>query len=102
MASDLTGGEESWLRPVWEDADGAEPAPSRPASWPAPPPRKAAWLTLDQLRNLLPALCAAQDALARLDARAAAAPEPIRDGLVARIAYLEAAGWLAHQGAWVH
>jgi hypothetical protein len=43
-----------------------------------------------------------QDALARLDARAAAAPEPLRAGLRARLAFREAAGWLAASGAWVH
>src|SRR6202042_2538082 len=37
-----------------------------------------------------------------LDARAAAAPEAVRDGLRARMATAEAAGWLAHAHAWVH
>jgi HTH DNA binding domain len=100
MASDLTGGEESWLRPVWEDADAADLAPT--ASRPPPMPPRRAWLAPDDILALLPALCAAQDALARLDARAAAAPESIQEGLVARIASLEAAGWLAHHGAWIH
>ena len=51
---------------------------------------------------LLSPLCDAADALARLDARAAAAPDTMRDGLVARLALAEAAGWLAHAHAWVH
>ena len=45
-------------------------------------------------------LCDAQDALARLDARTATAPEPVREGIVARMAWREAAGWLAHAHAW--
>jgi hypothetical protein len=52
--------------------------------------------------TLLGPLCDAADALARLDARAAAAPDAIRDGLIARMAFTEAAGWLAHAHAWVH
>jgi hypothetical protein len=54
------------------------------------------------LPALLGPLCDAQDALARLDARAGAAGQRIRDGLIARRAYAEAAGWLAHAQAWVH
>ena len=33
---------------------------------------------------------------------AAAAPDAVRDGLRARMATAEAAGWLAHAHAWVH
>ena len=40
--------------------------------------------------------------MARLDARAAAAPDAVRAGLLARMAFAEAAGWLAHAHAWVH
>ena len=54
------------------------------------------------LRNLLVPLCAATDALARLDARAGAADATVRDGLLARLAYAEAAGFLAHAHAWAH
>jgi hypothetical protein len=46
-------------------------------------------------------LCDATDALARLDAGAAAAPGAVREGLIARMACAEAAGWLAHTHAWV-
>jgi HTH DNA binding domain len=54
------------------------------------------------LRNLLVPLCAATDALARLDARAGAADATVRDGLLARLAYAEAAGFLAHAHTWAH
>lgn len=55
-------------------------------------------LTHDGLISLL----AAQDALARLEAVVAIASAPVRDGLLARLAYREAAGWLAYYGNWVH
>ena len=40
--------------------------------------------------------------MARLEAAAAAASAPVRDGLGARLAFREAAGWLAQQGHWIH
>lgn len=52
--------------------------------------------------SLLRPLSEAEDALSRLDAAAQAAPAPLREGLAARIAFREAAGWLAHAQAWVH
>jgi len=53
-------------------------------------------------RDLLLPLARAQDGLARLEATVAAASEPVREGLRARLAFREAAGWLAHQGHWIH
>lgn len=47
-------------------------------------------------------LMEAHDALARLEAAVAMASGPVRDGLLVRLAYGEAAGWLAHYGHWVH
>jgi hypothetical protein len=43
-------------------------------------------------------LCVATDALARLDARAGAAADALREGLTARLAYAEAAGCLPSSG----
>ena len=40
--------------------------------------------------------------MARLEATAAAASSAIVEGLRARIAYREAAGWLAHAHTWIH
>lgn len=48
------------------------------------------------------AVLAAQDALARLEGAAGAASDSVRAGLLARLSFLEAAGWLAQQGGWVH
>ena len=51
---------------------------------------------------LLAPLAAAEDALSRLDAGAAAASDAVREGLRARLAFAEAAGWLRAIGrAWV-
>jgi hypothetical protein len=88
----------SALRPAWEETPDETDAdrgltPRRTAS-------RAAGT--DDLRDLLGPLCAATDALARLDARAAATDDPVREGLLARLAYLEAAGFLAHAHAWAH
>lgn len=73
--------------------------------WPGSPPSTAGegWrLEPRALADLLGPALAASDALARLDARAGATSEPVREGLVRRLALHEAAGWLATQGAWVH
>lgn len=40
--------------------------------------------------------------MSRLDALAGAAPDPVRVGLAARLAFAEAAGWLAEEGFLVH
>jgi HTH DNA binding domain len=96
------------LRPSWQDtadetdADRRATWRPRPAIGQAPSRGPDTWLSGDALAGLLVPLCDATDALARLDARAAAAPEAVRDGLRARMATAEAAGWLAHAHAWVH
>jgi hypothetical protein len=59
-------------------------------------------LQLSAEESLLLPLARAQDAMARLEAFAAAASPPVREGLWARLAFREAAGWLAHQGHWIH
>ena len=56
----------------------------------------------EQARVLLLPLARAQDALARLEATAAAASAPVQEGLWTRLSFREAAGWLAHQGHWIH
>jgi len=53
--------------------------------------RHLALLSEDSSALLLP-LAHAQDALARLEASAAAATAPVREGLWARLAFREAAG----------
>ena len=53
------------------------------------------------MHPLLVPLAEAQDAIARLEASAAAASPAIVEGLRARIAYREAAGWLAHAHTWI-
>jgi hypothetical protein len=93
-----------WLRPVWED-DSDETAAAEHA---APALSRRPWAPLAARpvgatdNPLLAPLAAAQDALARLDARAEAAPAAVCAGLIARLAWREAAGWLAACHAWVH
>ena len=96
------------LRPAWEDtpdetdadragARAGSPGPPGGRRCPAqrgPPPPSSPICSVP--------LALATDALARLDARAAAAPDAVRAGLLARMAFAEAAGWLAHAHAWVH
>jgi hypothetical protein len=53
-------------------------------------------------RASLAPLAAAAAALAALTTRLADAPEALAAGCRARLAYREAAGWLALQGTWVH
>jgi hypothetical protein len=92
------------LRPAWEatpdETDGD--LGHRPAPHQAKVGQRGNWPGNEAVPTWLGPLCDATDALARLDARAAAAPDAIREGLVARMAYAEAAGWLAHAHVWVH
>ncbi len=85
------------FRHPWEDeslAESYEPARSLPPS--------LAFAANDATALLAP-LAEASAALARLDARIATADSVVGQGLLARLALREAAGWLAHQhGAWVH
>ena len=60
------------------------------------------WRAGADLPVLLTVLADASDALARLDARITTAADAVRDGLLARLALTEAAGFLAHTQAWVH
>jgi len=47
-------------------------------------------------------LAVAAAALARLDAQAEAASPAVQQGLIARLTYAEATGWLASQGITAH
>ena len=93
------------LRPAWDDlpdeTDADRPGVLRRPAPLSAPNAAAAWAAED-LPDWLRPLCDATDALARLDAGAAAAPDAVRAGLIARMAVTEAAGWLAHSHAWVH
>jgi hypothetical protein len=89
-----------WLRPPWETAPDETDSDlgrrrSVPRSGAADPLAGA-----DPL--LLATLADASDALARLDTSLAAADAAVQDGLLARLALREAAGWLAHAHTWVH
>ncbi|MFC0407095.1 helix-turn-helix domain-containing protein [Roseomonas elaeocarpi] len=68
--------------------------------WPSA--RPAARPAVENAARLLAPLAAAEDALSRLDAAAGAAPEAVREGLVARLSFAEAAGWLAAVSVTLH
>ena len=89
------------LRPTWDETeDETDIDLRRPQARPAGLQDQS--VPADAWGALLVPLCAATDALARLDARTEAAATAIRDGLIARLAYLDAAGFLAHAHAWAH
>jgi hypothetical protein len=88
--------EEVWFRPVWETEDEAAldpPGPLRPRKQLKEP---------DYHHPLLTPLARAQDAVARLEARAEMASPAVVEGLRARLSYLEAAGWLSCAHTWIH
>ena len=95
--------EDTLLAPAWEDTpDETDADRGLHRHKPRAPRAAVPSAATDDLGALLNPLCAATDALARLDARAGAADAPVRDGLLARLAYAEAAGFLAHAHAWAH
>lgn len=97
MTGDPEDDEGFWFKPPWETDDEATlepPGPLRRAPKPAAEP--------DYDHPLLAPLARAQDALARLEAKAEAASEAAAEGLRARMAYREAAGWLRHAHVGLH
>ena len=90
------------LRPPWEDTPDETDADRLPRRRPPPAAGDGDWLGGADLPVFFMALADVSDALARLDARVATATDAVRDGLLARLALTEAAGFLAHAHAWVH
>ena len=90
------------LRPPWEDTPDETDADRLPRRRHPAPSGDGDWRAGADLPVLLTALADAGDALARLDARVATAADVVRDGLLARLALTEAAGFLAHAHVWVH
>jgi HTH DNA binding domain len=84
----------------WADPDDPGAAWRRPWEDEVPARRHPAEPTDDH--SLLAPLARAQDAIARLEARTAAAPPAVAEGLRARLAFHEAAGWLGHSHVWIH
>jgi hypothetical protein len=96
MARPPEDDEDQWWQPPWEsDGEAAVESPGPPV------PRKPA-VEPDYAHPLLVPLARAQDAQARLEARAGAASPAVAEGLRARMAYREAAGWLSHAHIWIH
>jgi hypothetical protein len=83
MATFSARADDRW-RPAWEDTPDETDRDLQPT--PRPP------TTGDALPRFV---ALAQDAVSRLDALVGAAPDPLREGIIARMAFREAAGWLA-------
>jgi hypothetical protein len=96
MSGDPEEDDENWFRPVWETEDEATLEP------PGPPRARKPATEPDYDHPLLTPLARAQDAVARLEACTEAASEAVAEGLRARMAYLEAAGWLRQAHVWIH
>jgi hypothetical protein len=88
-----------WFRPVWEDLED-ETGGVPPLLFPPRPQAGRSAGGADD--GLLGPLAMAQDALARLDAMAELLSPELREGLIARLAYAEAAGLLAARGGFAH
>jgi hypothetical protein len=88
-----------WFRPVWEDLPDESDIPPLTLPTRSPSVFNRTKKSVDPL--LLP-LETATAALSRLDSQAELLPLPLQQGLVARMAYAEAAGWLASQGLRIH
>src|SRR5215469_2146476 len=86
--------EEDWFRPVWETEDELDP--------PGFPQLRRQAAEPDYRNPLLTPLARAQDAVARLEARAEMASDAVAEGLRARLSCLEAAGWLRCAHVWIH
>jgi len=94
MSGDPKKDDESWFTPVWEIEEELEPPDPFRTRKSAPEP--------DDDHPLLKPLAAAQDAVARLEAKLGMASKAVAEGLRARMSYLEAAGWLRHAHFSVH
>jgi hypothetical protein len=97
MPGDPEEDDDSWFKPVWETEDEEALEPPGPLRH----VRKSA-AEPDYYHPLLTPLARAQDAVARLEAKVETASGAVAEGLRARIAYLEAAGWLRHAHVWIH
>jgi HTH DNA binding domain len=93
MPGDPEDDDEFW-RPPWDTDDEIEPPGPLRTRKPAAEP--------DYDHPLLTPLARAQDAIARLEAKVGTASDAVAEGLRARLAYLEAAGWLRHAHVWIH
>jgi hypothetical protein len=83
--------EEPWWEPGLDSQDEIELLPKGARS-----------AEMDLNHPLLLPLSQAQNGVARLEASVATASSAVAEGIRARTAYGEAAGWLAHVGTWIH
>jgi hypothetical protein len=89
--------DEEWFRPVWETEDETD----------LEPPARSLRRTIDAKEPgydhpLLAPLAKAQHLMTRLETRIEIASAPVVEGLLNRMAYLEASGWISHTHVWIH
>lgn len=87
------GDDDFWFKPVWEDDD----EPSKPLLHQTTPVFKPSGPS-----GAITAIATAEDVISRLDASCSVCHVRIRNGLIARLAYREAAGWLTSITQWIH
>lgn len=86
------------FRPVWEDNEEEKGLDLPPSLQYRKPTTELSLSDPELLRGLLET----EQTLSRLDATVSASPPSIREGLIARMAFREASGWLAQASQWVH
>ena len=96
MSGDPEEEDENWFRPPWETDDDAELEPALPCPRPSAASNP---ITSIRCSSRSPR---AQDAVTRLETRAETASAAVAEGLLARLSYREAAGWLGYAHVWIH
>ena len=95
MSGDPEEDDENCFRPVWETDDEAELEPPSPA-------RARQFVEPDYHHPLLDRVARAQDAVTSLETRVETASAAVAEGLLARLSYREAAGWLGYAHVWIY
>lgn len=95
MSGDPEEDDENWFRPAWETDDEAMLAPPSPA-------HARQDVEPDYHHPLLDPLTRAQDAVTSLETRVGTASAAVAEGLLARLSYREAAGWLGYAHVWIY
>jgi hypothetical protein len=95
MRGDPEEGDGTWFRPVWETDDETELSPPSPS-------RTRQFVEPDYHHPLLDPLARAQEAVTSLETRVETASAAVAEGLLARLSYREAAGWLGYAHVWIH
>src|SRR5271166_3066269 len=96
MPGDLEKEDGELFEPPWETEEQADLEPPSPSRTHQPV------VGPDYGHPLLQPLALAQEALTKLETRAETASPAVCEGLLARMSYREAAGWLGYAHVWIH